>query len=152
MKLTYKRFGRIATLVRYRRVAVEGDSVVVSCDGAVRLKLYSERDKVNYSYGLEGGEAAVPIKTLEGGVSVTLEFGDGNAWGTPLELRQVGGTLYAVGGEFSRREEIERLNDALIYAVEVAEAAQVEAARVPELEKKIAALEKRADSGDIINF
>lgn len=152
MKLTYKRFGRIATLVRYRRVLIDGDTVTVVCDGAARLGLYSERDKVNYSYELEGGEAAVPIKALEGGVSVTLEFGDGNAWGTPLELQQVGGVLYAVGGEFSQREEIERLNDALVHAVELAEAAQKEAALVTELAQRLERLEKRANSGDIINF
>ena len=152
MKLIYKRFGRIATLVRYLRVEVEGERVTVGCDGAARLGLYSERDKKNYCFEFSGGEVTVPVKALDGGVSVTLEFEDGTAWGTPLELQQVGGTLYAVGGEFSQREEIERLNDAFVYAVEVAEKAQAEAARVPELEKRIAALEKRANSGDIINF
>ena len=152
MKLTYKRFGRIATLVRYRRVLVDGDTVTVVCAGAARLGLYSERDKVNYSYGLEGGEVAVPVKVLEGGVSVTFEFEDGNAWGTPLKLERVGTQVYVVGGEFSNREAIERLQDSLLHAVEVAEEAQKKAERVTELERRLEALEKRANSGDIINF
>ena len=48
MKLIYKRFGKIATLVRYRRVLIDGDTVTVVCDGAARLGLYSKRDKVNF--------------------------------------------------------------------------------------------------------
>ena len=153
MKLEYKLFGKIATLVRYRRVAVEGDKVMLRCEGAVRCRLYSERDKVSYDSKLIEGEAEIFVKWLEGGVSVTFYREDGSdAWGTSLRLERVGDTVYAVGGEFSQREEIERLNDALIYAVEVAELAQKEASRVTELEKRLEGLEKRVNSGDIIKF
>jgi hypothetical protein len=153
MKLEYKLFGKVATLVRYRRVAVEGDRVTLRCEGAERCRLYLERNKVSNDAKLIGGEAEIPVKWLEGGASITFYRGDGSdAWGTPLRLERVGGTVYAVGGEFSQREEIERLNDALVYAVEVVEAAQKEASRVAELEVRLERLEKRANSGDIINF
>ena len=153
MKLEYKMFGKNATLIRYRRVPVESETVTLKCEGAAHCRFYSERDKVSYDSKLIEGEAEIFVKWLEGGVSVTFYREDGSdAWGTPLRLERIGGQVYVVGGEFSQREEIERLNDALIYAVEVAELAQKEASRVTELEKRLEWLEKRADSGDIINF
>lgn len=153
MKLEYKLFGKIATLIRYRRVPVEGETVTLKCEGAESYRLYSETRKDVYFGVFENDEAEIPVSFLEGGASVTLYREDEiDAWGTPLRLERVGGQVYVVGGEFSQREEIERLNDALVYAVGVAEAAQKEAAKVSELEKRLEKLEKRAHSGDIINF
>ena len=153
MKLEYKLFGKIATLIRYRRVPMEGELVTLKCEGAESYRLYSETRKDVYFGVFENGEAEIPVAFLEGGVSVTFYRADGgDAWGTPLRLERIGGQVYGVGGEFSQREEIERLNDALIYAVEVAEAAKEDAAKVTELEKRLEKLETRADSGDIINF
>ena len=153
MKLEYKLFGKIATLVRYRRVAVEGNTVTLKCEGAESYRLYSEARKEVYFGVFEDSEAEIPVSFFEGGASVTFyPEGGGDAWGTPLRLERVGGQIYVVGGEFSQREEIERLNDALIYAVEVAESAQKEAEKVTKLEKRLEKLEKRANSGDIINF
>lgn len=153
MKLEYKLFGKVATLVRYRRVAVEGELVTLKCEGAESYRLYSETRKDVYFGVFENGEAEIPISFLDGGVSVTFYRADGSdAWGTPLRLERVGGQVYVVGGEFSHREEIERLGDALVYAVEVAEAAQKEASKVTELAQRLEKLEKRAYSGDIINF
>lgn len=153
MKIEYKLFGKVATLIRYRRVAVTGDKVTIKCDGAESCRLYSEVRKEGYTEKLNAGEAEFPVSALEGGVSVSFYYPDGgDAWGTPLKLEKIGGDVYAVGGDFSSREAIERLQDSLLYAVEVAEAAKKEALRVAELEKRLERLEKRADSGDIINF
>lgn len=152
MNLRYKCFGKVATLIRYRRLAVEGERVTVECPDTVKCRIYSEKEKRAYTF--EGdGIFDIPAQLLSGGVSVSFENSYGeSAMGTPLTLQRVGETLYVVGGALSQREEIERLNDALVYAVTVAEKAQAEAARVGELEKRLAALEARANSGDIINF
>ena len=153
MKLEYKLFGKIATLIRYRRLKVEGELVGLRCMGAVKCRLYSEEEKKGYSFPLADGECELPIKLIEGGVSVSFEDGSGaTVSAMPLSLQRVGESVYVVGGAFSQREEIERLQDALIHAVSVAEAAQEKAARVDELEKRLERLEKRAFSGDIINF
>lgn len=153
MRLEYKLFGKVATLIRYRRVPVDGDTVTLKCAGAESYRLYSEARKATISKKLSGGEGEIPTSFLEGGVSVSFYLPDGSdAWGTPLKLESVGAQVYVVGGEFSNREAIERLQDSLLHAVEVAEEAQKKAERVTELEKRLGALEKRANSGDIINF
>ena len=151
MNLRYKCFGKIATLIRYRRVRLEGERVAVECPGAVGCRIYSERDKVGHAFEGEGF-FEIPAALIEGGVSVSFEVGGESVMGTPLKLQRIGESVYVIGGEFSQREEIERLNDSLIYAVDIAEAAQKEAARVTKLEERLAALEKKANSGDIINF
>lgn len=152
MTLRYKLFGKIATLIRYRRVAVEGDELVLECPSAVKCRIYSESEKKSVTF--EGaGSFDIPVSLVAGGVAVSLVTADGIvAQGTPLKLEIVGGSSYVVGGSFSQREDIERLNDALIYAVDVAESAMEKANAVSRLEERIAALEKRAYSGDIINF
>ena len=153
MRIEYKLFGKVATLIRYRRVAVEGETVTLRCAGAESCRVYSEARKESLSEKLSDGEAEIPVKFLEGGVSVSFYLPDGSdAWGTPLKLERVGDTVYVVGGEFSNREAIERLQDSLLHAVEVAEEAQKKAERVAELGRRLEALEKRANSGDIINF
>ena len=151
MNLRYKCFGKVATLVRYRRIKLEGERLTVECPGAVRCRIYSERDKKAYTFEGEG-LFEIPAELISGGVSVTFEVGEESVMGTPLKLQRIGESRFVVGGEFSSREEIERLNDALIYVAEIAETALAAAGRVSELDGRLQALEARANSGDIINF
>lgn len=156
MRLIYKCFGHIALLVRYSRVRIVGDTVTVECDtgDGARLVLYSERDKVRRDYKLVGGSVSVPVKAFDGGVRVCFEAEDGSvlAYGTPIEILEVGGERYLVGGVFSTEEELERIHDALIHLGELVRDARAAADEMRAIIQVVESLKKRADSGDIINF
>lgn len=151
MELRYKCFGEVATLIRYKRIEVDGERFKVICDGAKRCRVFSEQEKKAYCFEMNDGACDIPISVIEGGVSVSFELLDGNtAYGTPLKLQRMGNSVYVYGGELSYREEIERLNKALLYASDVAERALKNSECVTELEKRLATLETKAHSGDVI--
>lgn len=151
MELRYKCFGEVATLIRYKRIEVDGERFKVICDDAKRCRVFSEQEKKAYCFEMNDGACDIPTAIIEGGAAVSFELSDGSTvQGTPLKLQRVGGGLYICGGEFSTREEIERLNDALCYISDVAQNAIEKANHVDALEKRLDALEKRAHSGDII--
>lgn len=151
MKLWYKCFGNVATLIRYKRTEVDGNTVGICCDGARVCRVCPIVESGGYSFKMVDGGCEVPLAAIGDCASVVFEMENGNAVnGTPLKVQRIGGSIYVCGGEFSSREEIERLNDALIFVSEVAEDALEKAKRVIELEKRLGELEKKAHSGDIL--
>lgn len=155
MKLSYRYFGDVAILIRYEKLKVEGETIVIECDAptGTRVSLYSEKKKQTFGYSLVDGSAEIPAEHIEGGVRVHFEGKDGAlTYGTPIEEVLVGGERYLVGGVFETREEIKRVQDALVYVGDLANKAFKLAQETLTLDGRVKNLERRANSGDIINF
>ena len=155
MRLTYRYFGDVAILVRYEKLKVTGDTITIECDvpEGTRVSLYSEKKKQTFGHLFVNGCAQIPVEHIEGGVRVHFEGSDGAlAYGTPIEEVIVGDERYLVGGVFETREEIKRVQDALVYVGDFAKRALEIAKETLTLEERVEHLESRANSGDIINF
>lgn len=155
MKLCYRYFGDVAILVRYERMKVTGDVLTIKCDApeGSRVFLYSEKTKEAFAYALKDGVAEIPVERISGSMRVQFENAEGvPTYATPLEEVFVGDERYIVGGTFETREEIKRVQDALVYVGDLAKRALELAEGLLKLNERVEGLEKRANSGDIINF
>lgn len=144
--MEYKRFGSVAVLTGNRKVHVT-DEVEISCDGALRLRLDGGR-----THESVGGIFKVPVTEFDGGSDVSFEFEDGIVFGTPLSLYLIDGERYIICGELTQRASIERLESVIGRLSELSDDLRSRVEALEGFGRRFEVLERRANSGDIIDF
>lgn len=144
--MEYKRFGSVAVLTGNRKVHVK-DVVEISCDGALRLRLDG-----GGVYAPVGGIFRVPVTEFDGGSDISFDFEDGVVFGTPLSLYLIDGERYVVCGELSQRASLERLEEVIGRVSELSDALRIRIEALEALGHRVEVLERRANSGDVIDF
>ena len=155
MKLVYRCFGTVAFLEPNAQAKKEGTiSVEANVEDGCILSLYSEAKKEKRDFLFAGGKTSVPAEIFDGAMDVQIHYSASEdiAKATPIVELQLGDEIYLVGGEFSAEEERARICRALGYVGILAERAIKEAQKIPDIKADVAALQKRANSGDIMNF